>query len=323
MKYKTVSSISKTITHFSIVFVLLSGCSDDKEKITSAFLNISKEPELLHINNSFEIYSERGHFQGIQIKETKNGKFGFITGSSDSISILTIVKFGDLNKIVSVNRLMNKPFKHAGGFQIYDHYLAVGIEDNSEKNKSKVCVYDISEPEKPLNKPLAVIDRQGETLRSTAGCVGITGYKNQILIAVGDWDTKHIDFYKCSYENLLNGKLVHFSTADPKSMSKTGWVNNEWQSYQNINLFTTKNNRLFLVGLGQNKNQENVADLFLLNENKSGDFEFVKLATKTFDCTKETSFKAAAGAEMDKSYSFKIISCGYQFEGDGIFNIFQ
>jgi hypothetical protein len=167
------------------------------KSLVSEFKNLDSKPEIISYSNTLEINNSGGHLQGIQSIQNNDGKYFVLSGSSDSYSYFAVVKQGDKNEVISVNKLMDKPFKHAGGFQIFQNYMAVGIEDNDAKDKSKVCIYDISNPEKPAGKPVAVIERAGEPKRSTAGCVGITKHKDQILLAVGDWDTKNIDFYSC------------------------------------------------------------------------------------------------------------------------------
>ncbi len=218
---------------------------------------------------------------------------------------------------------MNKPFKHAGGCQIFQNYLAVGIEDNDAKNKSKVCIFEILNPENPPVKPVAIIERRGEAYRSTAGCVGITKYKNDLLLAVGDWDTKHIDFYSCKFTRMENDEFKLISTVELAGISRKDWIDDSWSAYQNINLFAFNNNELYLVGLGQNSANENVADLFRLTETEPGKFNFKKIATKKFDCENEVSFKAAAGMVVTNNNEFSIISCGYHIEDKTFLNCFE
>lgn len=218
---------------------------------------------------------------------------------------------------------MDKPFKHAGGFQIFQNYLAVGIEDNSKKDKSKVCIYDVSNPENPSLKPLAVIKREGAPLRSTAGCVGITKYKNKALIVVGDWDTKHLDFYSSAFEGFEKDEIKLIYSIDTDTISKKDWTDKNWYSYQNINLFTANKSELFLIGLGQNNNNENIADLYALKSEKRNTFRLVKLATKTFNCAKACSFKAAAGVELTSAGELNIISSVYNIENTSYLNYFK
>jgi hypothetical protein len=200
--------------------------------------------------------------------------------------------------------------------------MAIGIEDNSAKDKSKVCIYDLSNPENPPSKPIVSIERSGDSLRATAGCVGLTKYKSKLLVVVGDWGTKHLDFYSCNYGD-LSGEFGLVYSLDTDSVSKKDWINEEWVSYQNINLFTFGNSELFLVGLGQNRGEKHVADLYRFDEDDSGNFTIVKVASKIFNCEKGASFKAGAGVEMGGDGEPGIISCGYHLEDTSYLNYFN
>ena len=297
-------------------------CSQEKElKVISDFNEINVIPEIIKFTNSFKINNTGGHIQGIQLFENEDGKYIFMTGSSDTHSYCTVVKLSVENKVISVNGLMEIPFKHAGGFQIFQNYMAVGIEDNSLKDKSKVCVYDISKPENPFTEPEALIERLGEPLRSTAGCIGMTNYKNNALLAVGDWDTRHIDFYISDFNEIEKNGFNKIGTIDIENISREGWIDDEWHSYQNINLFSI-NSKLYLIGLGQNRQSENIADLFDLTEILPGEFSLTKLASKTFDCTNDCSFKAGAGVYYSKG-EFKIIASPYNIYSETVINIFS
>jgi hypothetical protein len=274
-------------------------------------------------SNSREVHNSGGHLQGIQIIEKNLARYAIMTGSSDSYSYCSVIKLGIQNDVISVNKLMEKPFKHAGGFQIFENYMAVGIEDNSAKDKSKVCIFDLSDPEKPIFQPIAVINRVGEPMRSTAGCVGFTKYKDKALVAVGDWDTKHIDLYSCKFEALNLNSLEKIYSLELQSVPKIDWSDSNWWSYQNINIFTINNDELYLIGLGQNNKDDNIADLYSLKEGNSGEFVLPKLASIPFDCRKETSFKAGAGVFLDDKGQFKIVSCGYNMKSTSWLNLFE
>jgi hypothetical protein len=293
------------------------------KSLVSEFKNLDSKPEIISFSNPLEINNSGGHLQGIQSIQNNDGKYFVLSGSSDSYSYFAVVKQGDKNEVISVNKLMDKPFKHAGGFQIYQNYMAVGIEDNDAKDKSKVCIYDISNPEKPGGKPVAVIERVGEPKRSTAGCVGITEYNNKILLVVGDWDTKNIDFYSCKSAEFPNAGFELFHSINTESFSKENWIDDKWLSYQNINLFSTVENELYLVGLGQNNKNENVADLYQLKDDGTGKFSITKTGSKTFNCEKEVSFKAGAGAVIDKNGKLGIVGCGYNAGEVSFLNYFS
>lgn len=316
---------SKSKFGFSFIVLLFFSLlvyAQNEQAVVSSFKKIKEEAKVITVTNTMEGNNNGGHIQGIQLLPFKNEKYVVLTGSSDSYSYYSVMKLGDQSKVISINRLMDKPFKHAGGCQIFQNYLAVGIEDNDAKNESKVCVFEISNPENPPVKPVAVIERRGEPYRSTAGCVGITKYKNELLLAVGDWDTKHIDFYSCKFNRIGKDEFKLISSVEIASLSREGWIDDSWSAYQNINLFTFNSNELYLVGLGQNGSDENVADLFRLAENESGKFIFRKVAMKRFDCQREASFKAAAGVSLTNSNDFNIVSVGYHIENDTYLNYF-
>lgn len=293
------------------------------DSIISNFKSINKNPSVISFNSSKKINNSGGHLQGVQLMQSNNFKYAVLSGSSDSYSYYSVVKFGEKNEVISFYKLMDKPFKHAGGFQIFQNYLAIGIEDNSEKDKSKVCIYDISDPENPSLSPISIIEREGKPMRSTAGCVGITKYKNEVLVAVGDWDTKNIDFYSCKYNEVENNSFEKIYSIDTEKQSTEGWIDSNWHAYQNINLITINNNELYLIGLGGNKKNENIADLFSLTEDNTDNFSLIKLASGTFNCTHESSFKAGAGVELGDDGELRIISCGYNIKSTAYLNYFH
>ena len=317
------------IPNFVITAIFFSLCINSFGQVLSGnsfiseFKNLDSKPEIISFSNMLEINNSGGHLQGIQAIENGSENYFLLSGSSDSYSYFAVVKQGDNNEVILVNKLMDKPFKHAGGFQVFQNYMAVGIEDNDAKDKSKVCIYDISNPENPQNKPVAVIERAGEPKRSTAGCVGITKFKDQILLATGDWDTKNIDFYSCKSAEFTKGHFELFHSINTESISKENWIDDKWLSYQNINLFSFKDDELYLVGLGQNNKNENVADLYQLKDDGAGKFSITKTASKTFNCENEVSFKAGAGVIMNEKGELEIIASGYNIQQISYLNYFS
>ena len=83
--------------------------------------DLDSNPKVISYSNSLEINNSGGHLQGIQTIENNTGKYFILSGSSASYSYLAVVKQGDKNEVISVNKLMDKPFKHAGGFQIFQN----------------------------------------------------------------------------------------------------------------------------------------------------------------------------------------------------------
>lgn len=311
------------VVTFSIfLFNFCVGQTGSNQPFTWPFRNIETPPALISFSNKLEINNKGGHLQGVQVIQNNRGKYALLTGSSNTCSYYVVVKLGDKNEVISVNKLMDYPFKHAGGFQVFQNYMAVGIEDNHAKDKSRVCIYDISDPEKPPVIPIATIERTGEAFRSTAGCVGITEYKNKALVMVGDWDTRHIDFYECDFDEIGDKQFELIHSIDTEAVSKESWIDKNWWPYQNINSFSF-NDTLYFIGLGQNSQFENVADLYHLREDSLGSFSMVKTASTIFYGEEETSFKAGAGIEWGEDKKLRVVSCGYNIEGISYLNFFE
>ena len=304
-----------------LTLLIFSTKAQNTADFVADFNAIRSKPVEISFSNQLRVNNKGGHLQGIQRFENKNGEYFFLSGSSENESYCAVIKTTPEKKVIQITNFFEKPFKHAGGFQIFENYMAVGIEDNDKKDKSKVCIYDISNPEEMLGKPKLIIDRAGEPLRNTAGCVGITFYNNKYLIAVGDWDTKHIDFYASNFSNNTENIPEKISSIDIEKVSKVGWINNEWNSYQNINLFNINNN-LYLIGLGQNAKSENIADLFEVTKETSGNFRLKKVAAKTFKCTGNCNFKAGAGIEF-KEGEILLFACPYNIGKTSFINAFS
>jgi hypothetical protein len=220
---------------------------------------------------------------------------------------------------------MPKPYKHAGGFQIFQSLMAVGIEDNSEKDKSKVFIYEIDDPEKPPVELLTAIERKGEPFRSTAGCTGITKIGSQILVVVGDWDTKHLDFY-LSEEHELRRRVSSFEkvfTIDTERIDASTWSDKDWHAYQNINLLTDRDGNVYLFGFERVDERADIADLFLVEHEKLREFRLTKILSKTFNCREGASFRAGAGVSVQTDGNLKVVACGSHIGDELVLNIFE
>jgi hypothetical protein len=110
------------------------------KNVPEAFDEISSEPEVIILSNEINEPSIGGHFQGVQVLQQNGTQKIFISGSSQSKAYLLQADLTS-KKTDKLITLMNEPFRHAGGFQVSEPYLAVGIEDNILKTYSKVSLY--------------------------------------------------------------------------------------------------------------------------------------------------------------------------------------
>jgi hypothetical protein len=263
--------------------------------------------------------------QGVQLFLKNEVEYAIVSGSSDKYSYYSVAKLDSYNQVLSVNQLMQKPFKHAGGIQLFQDLMVVGIEDNDAKNKSKVCIYWFENPNKPPVKPLSMMERYGEPFRSTAGCVAVNKIGDRYLIIVGDWDTKHLDFYLCDVHSLKQN-LEAFEKVyiiDTEKMDKSAWPDEEWHSYQNINLLNDTDGKLYLFGFGRNVQNENIADLFLVEHKDLREFSLRKLVSRKFNCKEGADFRSGAGIFLQPDGKLKVISCGSHINESLILNVFD
>lgn len=309
--------LTTILLFFSGVLFILFACSPSQPKKDSSLLiNIQDKPSEIIVRNNHSVNNKGGHIQGVQFYHSDQGSFYFFSGSSNHESYYAIAN-ADTKEIISVNDFLVDPFRHAGGFQVAEDLLAVGIEDNLEKDKSKVLLFRIIDPQKPDLQLLKTIDRQGNYKHYTAGCVAITKLDDQILLAVGNWDTKNIDFYKIPQRELdnsaVNFEFVYSLNSD--EMDRQNWVEKGWYSYQNINFFTSRDNKLYLAGMALNELAEkDVIDIFGFSSPESNSFKLQKIQHQTLKKPSSTTFKWGGGVYLDEQQRLNILSCGEHIE---------
>jgi len=289
------------------------------------FMEIDGDPQIIRCQNKLEVNNQGGHLQGVQLLIKDQVEYAILSGSSGTYAYYAVAKLDNQNHVLSVNELMQKPFKHAGGIQIFQDLMVVGIEDNDAKDKSKVCIYKIENPDKPPVQPLVMMERYGEPFRSTAGCIAVTKIGDRYLIIVGDWDTKHLDFYLCEVPSLKQ-KLEAFEkvyTIDTEKIDRSAWLDEEWDSYQNINLLNDTEGKLYLFGFGRNVQNENIADLFLVEHKDLREFNLRKLVSRKFNCKEGADFRSGAGIFLQPDGKLKVISCGSHINNSLVLNLFD
>lgn len=294
-------------------------------QIISSLEKINSTPISITFQNSLEINNNGGHLQGIQYLQFKQKDYYVLSGSSDTYSYYSIVKIGKENRVISTNKILEKPFKHAGGFQIYKNLMAIGVEDNNAKNKSKVFIFQLDNPEKLPEEPLSIIERMGTFKRATAGCVGITVINNKVLVVVGDWDTEHLDFYRIDRETLgLDGEALELEySVNTKKLDKSGWSDDSWLSYQNINFIKDTSGNLYLAGMTSNDNGENVLDLYEIETEDLASFKLKKIYSKKFTGNKQTKFRWGAGIHVTEDMDIKLFSCGKNILNTSTIDIYR
>lgn len=262
-----------------------SGFAQQVQHVPKAFEALSSEPEIIFIDNKINVPTAGGHLQGVQLIEEDGIEKLLISGSSRTKSYVLQADLatGETDQLIT---LMNDPFRHAGGFQISEPYLAVGIEDNHTKTISKVCLYNYLDTNLDEAKPNLVIEREGKPKEQTAGATGLLMRKNDYLMVVSNWDSRNWDFYSVDLEKNTSKLLHSFPAPD------------DWGSYQSINLIMDSE-AIYAIGFYKNEGIGS-ADLILVSY--QGDFKPImkKIHTKTFNCKNGVDFATAVGLQVDK-----------------------
>lgn len=290
---------------------------DAIKDIIAEFNKVNTQSEKIRFSKrGFKIPQKGGHYQGVQVKQYNNGeRYAFISGSSAEISYYFTIALGETNKVLAYQEIQPKPMIHAGGFQIIQDKLFVGIEDDKARTISNISVYDISRPENTNQAPILTIERKGLYQKATAGAVAITDYENKHLLFVGTWDNATIDIYWSNGKPLSdsNCTFLQEKTWVANDANKTNWLTPTYGSYQNMNFIKQQDGKLFLLAFCETAEEKNIADLYEVTPTSDAPINqwLVKKASKTFNCQK-TSFKSGSGVFITPQGQMEIYSCAHQ-----------
>ena len=268
------------------------------DNVISSFNSISAKPDIYFLNSGKIKIPAGGHLQGIQIFDSSKV---VLTASSGSYSYYMTADMGQskrIKEIQSISKISDSPFRHAGGCQVYNNQLLVGIEDNMAKDKSKIVLVSLTDTLK--NKAIkAIAERNGKVKRETAGATGFMKLSNcRYLVAVGDWSSRNIDFYTTG--NSAFDKLDSLTTFNAPE-------NEKWPSYQSINLVTDKEGNIYLLGFALD-GTKNRADLFKVTLSKDN-AQLLPITTRYFKCKHGAGFRFGSGVAISGKGCIAIICC--------------
>ncbi len=265
--------------------------SQKVKNVPEAFNDIDSSPTTIHIRNILDVPTENGHFQGIQVMEIHGRKKLLVSGSSLHRSYILQADL-ESQETDTLITLMKDPFRHAGGIQVSNGYLAVGIEDNFNKTRAKASIYNYRNGNLYKSLPDITIDRFGEVKRPTAGATGLLALDEGYLMVVANWDSRIWDFYAVEPEN---GKYRLLKSFDAPT---------NWASYQSINLIMDEKH-IYAIGFYQEMNISQ-ADLIYVSSVDHFEPQMEKIGTKYFNCTNGVDFIGAAGLEVENGGKLNI-----------------
>ncbi len=284
-----------------LLLIFTGRCYADTMDIETAFSRIRTEAgSTLELANLLPLQNRGGHLQGIA---QQSGHF-VVSGSSSDYAYLAIIS-ATTGEVSRIERLRDKPLKHAGGFQIAGDWMAVGVEDNKTRVRSEILVYKGWSGDTSLPPPITTISRSGDYERATAGAVGITQLDDAVWLVVGDWDSRHLDFYRASPVG-RDFALAFSLTLD--LVGRESWIDTNWASYQNLNLFSDQRG-LWLIGTttiqGDHNNGIEIADLYKVDILSR---TLTKVAARQFQTAPGTHFRWGAGLHRSADGSLVLMA---------------
>ncbi len=286
------------------------------EDVLGVLRTISETPRAILCDSGGFDVPRGGHLQGIQQAVIGGRPFLVLSGSASAESYLALVALdGSMGRVVAIKRLLARPFKHAGGFQVCGDFLAVGIEDDNTKMTSRVWILRLAELLQAAGpKPLVEIERTGAYQRATTGAVAMARVRDRHLLCVGTWDSATIDVY-VSNARALDDPACAFAfheTWDAGSADRSDWSDRDYASYQNLNLVVDTNDAVFLIGFAR-AGAADVMDVFELRMEASVPVErrLRKVMRRALH-GRETSFRHGSGLVIADANTVAVLACGYQ-----------
>jgi len=261
--------------------------------LTVTYSAFSQNTGQITINGNFTQLPKGGHLQGIQLYQSGGQNYIFVSGSSNDVAYYFVAKGinDSLYHLAYIRKMLHKPFKHAGGFQIAGHYLVVGVEDDVAKDSSKVLVYDIANPGISDTVPLAVFLRGGIFKESTAGAVGAMLKGDTLITAIASWDAATIDVVHFYLDKTSQGITTQ------KHIAKWNMSNNVgWHAYQSINMYRFDESETLFIGTGS-ENGKQIVDVYTIKALAKNNWQWIKTSSPAVDFTTQ-SLRYAGGTGM-------------------------
>lgn len=297
----------------------MSDANPQVSNVPDAFNRIRGQGAIGELVTGDTSFPPGGHLQGIQRSYVTKNRAAtmIISSSSDSESYFFVGSLplpfdsdglsapacaweseggGNAETVVYYHKLCDAPLKHAGGIQVIERYLVVGVEDNSSRDRSRVLFYEISDPASPQQLRHLAIERSGSGL--TAGAVGIVKRGSDHLLVVGRWDSEVLDFYVSNGSPLcdMDCQFSLWRTWDSSDADRSDWSpDHVWGSHQSLNLVRDTSGDLYLLGFNRDEEGRNVLDLFRLDISQGTSKMIQKLRIRTMHCHPGVSFGYGAG----------------------------
>ncbi|MGE5292668.1 MAG: hypothetical protein ACM3ML_36855 [Micromonosporaceae bacterium] len=280
------------------------------QNVPQAFNCVQPTGSILTIDRTGHVFPAGGHFQGVQHVSGDPDRM-LLTSSSNREAYLVACRMqpsaGRNGVVERVTTLRASPLNHAGGFQADGQLLAIGVEDDSARNRSEVQFWKYP----PGGSPslIRAIVRSGPGDVSTAGAVGFAPHAGGMVLVVGTWDCNTVDVYTSARNPLADPAAAFrlWRTWRKADADKQGWCDNNFGNYQAINLLKQSDGEIFMVGFNRSDGDDWM-DLYSLNMSAASPTTRMlrKVAKKHMICHGSCSFDKAAGLQTISTTRFEV-----------------
>jgi hypothetical protein len=250
-----------------------------------------------------------GHIQGIQLQRDigRNRFLAFLSHDSQRQAYVVVAAFaqpwGQPGELLHVHRFSEGRLRHAGGFQLLGNVLAIGLEDNRSRDRSEIQFWNAANPTDWQQLNHLMIKRTGEPKDKTAGAVAIARQADHVVVAVANWDSRAIDFYRSSMLNLTDDHC-HFEVLGRwivHGAETFGWQPDQrFGSYQAVNLVAQSDGALYLLGFHQRQARRNFVDLYAVDLSVATRPSLRKVAAKQITLSGGNHFKYGGGVALHR-----------------------
>ena len=262
------------------------------------------------------VVPQGGHLQGVQAwRSPADGRWRVaLSRSSNTLGQVYVAEFGE--KLAGRGRVARvidfpsdgrkPPLRHAGGFQVADEILAIGLEDNQDRLRSEIQFWDLRDPARPRQLAHLTVRREGDRPGDmTAGAVGLLVRESDALLCVANWDAAALDFYQSNARPLRDAayRFTHVGRWKASGTDRQAWQpDGIWRSYQSVHLLSRKPGKLQLLGFAGDGMKNSFLDVFTV-EIGDGRVDLTKTATlqhrfpdQCFSWAGGAVFKAGSGS---------------------------
>jgi hypothetical protein len=277
-------------------------------RVVEAYHRVATHATSIKIDRAGVVLPAGQHFQGIQRlpRESREPQLLVITSSSDTQPYFVPCAMAEdwlSGRASSPVIIHTSQWNHAGGCQTVGHFLVVGVENLQTESGSEVQFWDCRQSP-PQPKPMTII-RPPKGHTSTAGAVGLSSFGQGAALAVASYNADTVDFYTSEADPFAGSLLTKHLTWKKDNADKTGWIDQNFGHYQNVNLITQTNGELFMVAFDLGGGTDWM-DLFSVHLEGHPRSALKKLAKKKMYCTNGCTFNDGSGIFIPSSEGFEV-----------------